>query len=61
MGVFDHDDQIQVIQINPEHIGPKISHHIMFHVLGRYHEHQRPDRDQYIKVEWNNILKGNVR
>ena len=25
------------------------------HVLGLEHEHQRPDRDQYIKVEYKNV------
>ena len=27
------------------------------HTLGFYHEHQRPDRDQHIKVIWNEIFQ----
>ena len=32
--------------------------HELFHTLGRIHEHNRPDRDRYIRVLWGNIFPG---
>nr|AQM58332.1 venom astacin-like protein 1 [Pristhesancus plagipennis] len=32
--------------------------HEMLHVLGLKHEHARPDRDNYVKVIWDNIKEG---
>lgn len=30
--------------------------HELMHVLGFWHEHQRPDRDQFVTVQWANVL-----
>ena len=30
----------------------------MLHTLGFIHEHQRPDRDEYINILWKNVKKG---
>ena len=32
--------------------------HELLHVIGLFHEHQRPDRDNFISVMWSNILPG---
>jgi len=32
--------------------------HEMMHILGFEHEHLRPDRDKYIKIDWTNIRLG---
>ena len=34
--------------------------HELFHVLGRYHEQSRTDRNLYVKVYQENIEKGDV-
>ena len=31
------------------------------HALGFWHEHSRPDRDDYINVQWDNVLQGAER
>ncbi|MPC89181.1 low choriolytic enzyme-like [Portunus trituberculatus] len=31
--------------------------HELLHVAGLFHEHTRPDRDQYVRVVWTNIHK----
>ncbi|XP_063870776.1 low choriolytic enzyme-like [Scylla paramamosain] len=31
--------------------------HELLHVAGLFHEHTRPDRDQYVRVVWTNIRK----
>ena len=34
--------------------------HEMFHSLGRWHEHSRPDRDLYVKIQFENVIPGRL-
>lgn len=38
--------------------GARMIYHETFHVLGLIHEHQRPDRDAHILINWDNIQKN---
>jgi len=35
-----------------------IALHEILHALGIFHEQSRPDRDQYVEIQWDNIMKG---
>jgi hypothetical protein len=37
---------------------PGIIQHELLHVLGFFHEQSRPDRDDYVTVQWANIISG---
>ena len=58
-GVYEQDQESQVVLIFPLNFGIKDAYHILLHILGRYHEHQRPDRDQYVGILWENVQNGN--
>ena len=37
-----------------------IVQHEIFHALGRIHEHSRPDRDLYVRINKENIKEGTL-
>jgi Astacin (Peptidase family M12A)/Divergent InlB B-repeat domain len=67
---FNPNDQSQVCESNVGMIGGEQSIggsidctlpgllHEMGHTVGLWHEQQRPDRNSYVKVEYQNIIKG---
>ena len=48
----------QDISIGPGCEIPGIVMHEMFHSLGRWHEHSRPDRDLYVQIQYENVMSG---
>ncbi|RNA32265.1 zinc metallo ase nas-4-like [Brachionus plicatilis] len=50
----------QVISLQiPGCVDRSVAAHEAIHALGFNHEHQRPDRDNYITVFFNNVITGN--
>ena len=48
----------QTITVGPTCDKRGVVMHEMLHTLGRWHEHNRPDRDTYVTINRNNIKPG---
>ena len=49
---------VQIVEVSQKNRNLKENFHLLFHILGRYHEHQRVDRTYYMQINWENILEG---
>ncbi|CAB3406264.1 unnamed protein product [Caenorhabditis bovis] len=50
----------QTISLAADCIADYIIWHEMMHAIGFEHEHQRPDRDDYIKVTYENVIPSQI-
>lgn len=48
----------QTLFVHPLLFDLRSTMHELFHALGREHEHSRPDRDKYIRVNLSNVQPG---
>ena len=55
---FDNVTHYRYIKVDEQHASSKSMLHTMFHILGRYHEHQRADREKYIKIIREYVIEG---
>ena len=47
-----------MLSIGPNCLREGVIIHEILHALGFFHEHSRPDRDQYITIDFNNLKDG---
>lgn len=45
----------QYLNLGPKCVKPGIVLHELMHTIGYFHEHNRPDRDIYVDIIWDNI------
>ena len=56
---FEESSHYRYVQVDRDHLSTKLLLHSLFHILGRYHEHQREDREEYIRIIKEHIIEGN--
>ncbi|CAP24291.2 Protein CBR-NAS-12 [Caenorhabditis briggsae] len=50
----------QALSLAADCIADYIIWHEMMHAIGFEHEHQRPDRDSFIRVDYSNVIPGQM-
>ena len=55
---FDRHNRSRYVHVDRQVSSSKAVLHMLFHILGRYHEHERADREKYIDIIRKNIIEG---
>ena len=57
---FDRSTLYRYVQVDKASSSLKALLHMLFHILGRYHEHERPDREKYVDIIESSIIEGKI-
>ena len=55
---YDRQNVYRAVAVDKVYISLKSVLHTLFHILGRYHEHQRQDKDSHIRIIKENVIEG---
>ena len=58
---YEKSSHYRYVQVDTEHVNTKSLLHSLFHILGRYHEHQRADREAFIHIYMEEVLEGIIK
>lgn len=50
--------QYDMVYVSPNDATVRDVTHDIFHALGRFDEHIRPDRDEFVQINWDEIASG---
>ena len=57
---LDRSTPYRYVEVDKEFSSTKALLHTLFHILGRYHEHEREDRDKYVRIMEGSIIEGKL-
>ena len=55
---LDRSTHYRYVQVGAGFLSSKALLHTVFHILGRYHEHERADKNHYVDTIEKNIIEG---
>ena len=58
---YEKSSHYSYVKVEREHVSTKSLLHSLFHILGRYHEHQRVDREAFIHIYREEVIEGIVK